>query len=76
MNQPFIHTLADVQSAAVSTSTRIWQFVFVSPCAKLGQNCNICSHVLKTCTLVRIPAENLAFCSVLSELPSLHFTGI
>lgn len=46
MIQPFIHALADVQSSAVGAGTRIWQFVVVLAGAKIGQNCNICSHSL------------------------------
>mgnify|MGYP000594884826 CR=1 FL=1 len=32
--------------------------------------------ILRTCALARMSAENLAFCSVLSESPSVHFTGV
>lgn len=46
MNQPFIHPLADLQSAAIGAGTRIWQFVVVLPGAQIGQDCNICSHCL------------------------------
>lgn len=46
MNQPAIHPLTDVQSAAIGAGTRIWQFVVVLPGAKVGQDCNICSHCL------------------------------
>ena len=46
MTSPFIHALADVQSAAIGANTRIWQFVVVLPGAKIGQDCNICSHCL------------------------------
>ena len=46
MNQPFIHLLSDVQTATIGTGTRIWQFVVVLPDAKIGQDCNICSHCL------------------------------
>ena len=42
----FIHTLADVQSTTIGAGTRIWQFVVVLPGAKIGQDCNICSHCL------------------------------
>ena len=38
-----IHPLADCQ-CKVSDSTNIWQFVVVLPHAKIGENCNICSH--------------------------------
>lgn len=46
MTQPFIHHLSDVQSSAIGINTRIWQFVVVLPGAKIGQDCNICSHGL------------------------------
>ncbi len=46
MNQPFIHPLADVQSADIGAGTRVWQFVIVLPKAKIGQDCNVCSHCL------------------------------
>lgn len=46
MTPPFIHPLADVQSAAVGNGTRIWQFAIVLAGAKIGQDCNICSHCL------------------------------
>lgn len=46
MRQPFIHALADVQSSEIGFDTRIWQFVVVLPSAKIGQDCNICSHCL------------------------------
>jgi UDP-2-acetamido-3-amino-2,3-dideoxy-glucuronate N-acetyltransferase len=40
----FIHPLADVQTDTVGEGTRIWQFVVVLAGAKIGRNCNICSH--------------------------------
>lgn len=46
MTQPFTHPLADVQSASIGVGTRIWQFSVVLPKAKIGQDCNICSHCL------------------------------
>ena len=46
MNPPFIHTLSDVQSEDIGTGSRLWQFVVVLPGAKIGQDCNICSHCL------------------------------
>lgn len=42
----FIHRLADVQSPVIGDGTRVWQFVVVLPGAKIGRDCNICSHVL------------------------------
>lgn len=38
-----IHSLADCQ-AYVPESSRVWQFCVVLPGAKIGENCNICSH--------------------------------
>ena len=38
--------MADVQSDKIGESTRIWQFVVVLPGAKIGSDCNICSHCL------------------------------
>jgi len=40
----FKHSLADVQSANIGSNTKIWQFVVVLPGAKIGADCNICSH--------------------------------
>lgn len=40
-----IHNLADVQSENIGEGTRIWQFTVVLPQARIGKNCNICSHV-------------------------------
>ena len=38
-----IHPLSDCQ-AIVPTSTNVWQYTVVLPNAKIGDNCNICSH--------------------------------
>lgn len=46
MTQPFLHPLSDVQSNSVGASTRVWQFVVIMPGAKIGLDCNICSHCL------------------------------
>tara|TARA_R110002072_G_scaffold289873_2_gene457224 strand:- start:22248 stop:22793 length:546 start_codon:yes stop_codon:yes gene_type:complete len=40
-----IHPLAEVQSKKIGNDTSIWQFVIVLPNAKIGDNCNINSHV-------------------------------
>ncbi len=40
----FIHALADVQAQHIGDNTRIWQFVVVLPGARIGSDCNICSH--------------------------------
>ena len=39
-----IHPLSDVQSRNVGGGTRIWQYCVVLPGARIGANCNICSH--------------------------------
>lgn len=41
-----IHPLSDVQSPHVGPATRIWQYVVVLPNAQIGEDCNICAHVL------------------------------
>jgi UDP-2-acetamido-3-amino-2,3-dideoxy-glucuronate N-acetyltransferase len=46
MMTQFTHASADVQSTTIGTGTRIWQFVAVLPGARIGQDCNICSHCL------------------------------
>ena len=43
-NNASIHPLADVQSPHVGAGTRIWQYVVVLPAARIGSDCNICSH--------------------------------
>lgn len=40
-----IHPLSDVQSSAIGAGTRVWQFCVILPQAKIGKDCNICSHV-------------------------------
>lgn len=42
----FIHCLADVADSTIGSGTKIWQFVVVLSGAKIGRDCNICSHVL------------------------------
>lgn len=44
MSDALIHPLADMQSKQIGIGTRIWQFVVVLPGARIGVNCNICSH--------------------------------
>jgi acetyltransferase-like isoleucine patch superfamily enzyme len=41
-----IHPLADCGSDRIGARTRVWQFVVVLPGARIGADCNICSHVL------------------------------
>lgn len=40
------HPLADVQSPNIGPNTRIWQFVVILPGARIGADCNVCSHTL------------------------------
>jgi len=40
----FIHPLSDVQTDTIGDGTRIWQYVVVLPGARIGRDCNICSH--------------------------------
>ena len=44
MVQPMIHRLADVQADQVGDGTRVWQYVVVLAGARIGRDCNICSH--------------------------------
>ena len=39
-----IHPLSDVQSKAIGEGTRVWQYVVILPAARIGRDCNICSH--------------------------------
>lgn len=43
-DQKMIHPLSDVQSSQIGTSTNVWQFVVILQGAKIGNDCNICSH--------------------------------
>ena len=44
-DSPFIHPLAQVSAdAQVGARSRVWQFVVILPGARLGEDCNICSH--------------------------------
>jgi len=40
----FIHGLADVSSRNIGNGTRVWQFSVVLSQARIGLDCNICSH--------------------------------
>ena len=46
MTEPLIHPQSDVQTNAIGAGTRIWQFVVVLVGARIGEDCNICSHCL------------------------------
>lgn len=39
-----VHPHADVHSEIIGDNTRIWQFVIVLAGARIGNDCNICSH--------------------------------
>jgi acetyltransferase-like isoleucine patch superfamily enzyme len=39
-----IHPSSDVQSQAIGANTNIWQFCVVLSGARIGENCNVCSH--------------------------------
>jgi UDP-2-acetamido-3-amino-2,3-dideoxy-glucuronate N-acetyltransferase len=39
-----LHKLSDVQSKNIGQGTNVWQYVVILPEAKIGTNCNICSH--------------------------------
>ncbi len=43
---PRIHALADVRSPNIGKRTRVWQYVVVLNGASIGEDCNICAHVL------------------------------
>lgn len=45
-NTNFIHELSDCQTVYMGKSNKIWQFVVILPNAVIGNNCNICAHVL------------------------------
>ena len=42
---PTIHPLSDVQSPHIGDGTRVWQFCVILENARIGSDCNICSHV-------------------------------
>ena len=41
-----IHRYSDVHSTNIGDNTKVWQFCVVLENAIIGQNCNICAHVL------------------------------
>ncbi len=41
-----VHHLADVQTDAIGSGTRIWQFAVILKGAIIGKDCNICAHSL------------------------------
>ncbi len=42
---PTIHPLSDVQSTHLGQGTHVWQFCVILENARIGNECNICSHV-------------------------------
>lgn len=42
----FLHASSAVTTSKIGPNTRIWQFVVILPNARIGADCNICSHVL------------------------------
>lgn len=40
-----IHSLTDCK-ALIPESTNVWQYCVIFPQAQIGENCNICAHVL------------------------------
>ena len=45
MAAPFIHAHALCETPHVGEDTRIWAFAYVLDGARIGRDCNICSHV-------------------------------
>jgi len=41
-----IHPLSDVQTVNIGEGTNVWQFCVILGRAVIGNNCNICAHVL------------------------------
>lgn len=41
-----IHKLSDCRNINIPKDTNIWQFCIIFPNAQIGNNCNICAHVL------------------------------
>jgi UDP-2-acetamido-3-amino-2,3-dideoxy-glucuronate N-acetyltransferase len=44
INQSPINCLASVETKYIGKNTKIWQYVVVLPGARIGDDCNICSH--------------------------------
>ena len=42
----FIHPLSDCQTQNIGQRTNVWQFCVILKGAQIGEDCNICSHVL------------------------------
>ena len=44
MKETYIHPQADIHTNQIGEGTRIWQFVVILSGARIGADCNICSH--------------------------------
>jgi UDP-2-acetamido-3-amino-2,3-dideoxy-glucuronate N-acetyltransferase len=44
-----IHSSAQIIGASIGDGTSVWQFVIIAPGAKVGRDCNICSHCFIEC---------------------------
>lgn len=44
MNIPYIHPKAEVETNNIGKGTKVWAFSYILKGAKIGANCNICSH--------------------------------
>lgn len=42
----FIHEKSEVLSQNIGEGTRVWQYCVILPDAVIGENCNVCAHVL------------------------------
>ena len=45
-NGAVIHNLSDVGDCQIGVGTKVWQFVVILKGAIIGNDCNICAHVL------------------------------
>ena len=59
-----IHPLSDVQSKNIGENTNVWQFCVVLPNAKIGKNCNICSHCFIENDVVIVEFGNDRHCRI------------
>ena len=41
----FVHASADVSTKDIGEGTRVWQYVVILDGARIGADCNVCSHV-------------------------------
>lgn len=42
----FIHDLACVDRCIIGAGSRVWQYVVIMAGARIGEDCNLCAHVL------------------------------